>query len=104
MSTMASKINGVLVVCYTVVQAQIKENIKLRITGLCEGKPLVFPFGGVIRLLYFHDVNPGCEYLIVLSPSVYLDAWCVFVVQIRPGREFQFEHWPVQALLTRSQS
>ena len=84
MSAMASKITGVLVVCST-VQAQIKENSKLRITGLCEGKPLVFPFGGVIRLLYFHDVNPGCEYLIVLSPGVYIDAWCVFVVRIRPG-------------------
>ena len=37
MSAMASQITGVSIVYSTVVQAQINENIKLHVTGFCEG-------------------------------------------------------------------
>ena len=37
MSAMASQITSLTIVYWTVDQAQLKENIKLRVTGLCEG-------------------------------------------------------------------
>ena len=37
MGTMASQITSLTIAYSTVSQLQIKENIKLRITGLCEG-------------------------------------------------------------------
>ena len=36
MIAMASQITGVSIVYLTIFQAQIKENIKARVTGLCE--------------------------------------------------------------------
>ena len=43
MGTMVSQINSLTIVYSTVMQAQIKENIKLRVTGLCVGNS---PFTG----------------------------------------------------------
>ena len=38
MSTMASKITSVSIVTQQIVPTHIKENVKLRVTDLCEGK------------------------------------------------------------------
>ena len=43
MGTMVSQITSLTIVYSTVIQAQIKENIKLRVTGLCVGNS---PFTG----------------------------------------------------------
>ena len=41
MSAMTSQISGVSIFAQPFVQAQVKDNIKLRLTGLCEGNPPV---------------------------------------------------------------
>ena len=58
-SAMASQTTAYRLIAQPFVQAQIKENIKLRLTGLCEWNPPVtggFPHKGPVTQKMFDDV------------------------------------------------